>query len=155
MTRSDRQGGSVFDHRGTPRAAPLRGAIGRITAQVLVGAVLVAGPGFPAAAGEGGAVRVLAPAYAYDGPGADRGRLGPAAAGAPVQVTSCLPDFTWCRVVLAGLPGWMDARRLGFDRDGRTATVADEGRALGIPVLAQLPAPPPGTDDLPIAPPAE
>lgn len=91
--------------------------------------------GVPAAAAGLETIRTAGPTGFHDGPGFDRPLLGDVEPGTGVQVTGCLSAFDWCRVIVAGLPGWLPADRLVFEKGGRTVSVATDGRSLGIPVV--------------------
>lgn len=95
----------------------------------------LAATGVPAAAGGLETIRTDGPTGFHDGPGFDRPLLGDLEPGTGVQVTGCLSAFDWCRVIVAGLPGWLPADRLVFEKQGRTVSVASDGRSLGIPVV--------------------
>jgi uncharacterized protein YraI len=51
------------------------------------------------------------------------------------DVTGCLPDFTWCHVVVAGLNGWASGEYLVEDTQGEIVTIGVNGASLGIPTV--------------------
>lgn len=108
------------------------------------------------------ALALAAPVSAADGvvrAGADaatttapRAEADPASVdeGAPVQVTGCLVDRSWCRVIVGGLPGWMAGEHLVFPLGGRTVTIATHGEALAIPTVDREGVGVPTTTDAPV-----
>jgi uncharacterized protein YraI len=97
----------------------------------------------PLATASGGTVRAASGALVHQGPG-PAAPADPVVEGAGIQVTGCLAARDWCRVIVDGLPGWMEGRRLLFEVGGRTVTVAEHGARLEIPVITPGSMPPGG-----------
>ena len=89
---------------------------------------------YPVVASEG-IVRAGAGAVTSGAPRAGADVADGRAEGASVQVTGCLADRSWCRVIVGGLPGWMSGESLVFPLDGAAVTVASHGDLLEIPVV--------------------
>jgi uncharacterized protein YraI len=71
-------------------------------------------------------------------------RAGPAAdfpvvrvlpSGLRVEVVGCESDYQWCDVDAEGQRGWVYARYLEATFESRPVVVAQEGRAVGLPVV--------------------
>jgi uncharacterized protein YraI len=55
--------------------------------------------------------------------------------GMRVEVVGCESDYQWCDVDAEGQRGWVSARYLEATYESRPVVVAQEGRAVGVPVV--------------------
>lgn len=57
-------------------------------------------------------------------------------AGLRVEVMGCESDYQWCDIDAEGQRGWANARYLQATFDNRPAILAQDGRALAVPIVA-------------------
>ena len=50
-------------------------------------------------------------------------------------VTGCIQDYSWCSVVVGGVPGWASAPYLVTDAGGKPTNLQVSGAQLGIPIV--------------------
>ena len=70
------------------------------------------------------------------GPDREYPRVAYIPAGEPVEVVGCLEDWAWCDVIAVGERGWVAARFLERDYDGRMVLIPDYGPSLGFGILS-------------------
>lgn len=56
--------------------------------------------------------------------------------GTPLGIYGCLEDYSWCDVDWRGSRGWIAARYLAYDDDGRRVEFVPYAPTIGVPIVA-------------------
>jgi uncharacterized protein YraI len=95
----------------------------------LVGAVLIAGPASALTAYGTAHLNVRS------GPGFQYPVVGQMEYNAPVQLSGCLADYTWCNISVGLLIGWASGEYLVLHESGQSETIGVNGAKMAIPVV--------------------
>lgn len=69
------------------------------------------------------------------GPGVDYPAVDHISHGDELHIFGCVTDYSWCDVSNDESRGWFPGSRIGFDENGDTVVLSDDGPSLGIGII--------------------
>jgi uncharacterized protein YraI len=75
------------------------------------------------------------PANLRAGPERDYPLIASVPPGTQLQIYGCTDDYTWCDVTSGQDRGWIYARHLDYDYQGRHVLIYGRGPSLGLPIV--------------------